>query len=142
MLSSRSNSTGKADELATLGRLIAQHVAAANPQAIDPSGLDPALVAREKDVLAEKFKAQGKPANVIEKIVESGLKTYYKEVCLLDQPYIREPDKNVAQVLKEAEKTVGAPVKVTGFVRYVLGEGIERNDADFAAEVAAVAGQA
>jgi elongation factor Ts len=135
-------STGKADELATLGRLIAQHVAAANPQAIDPSGLDPALVAREKDVLAEKFKAQGKPANVIEKIVESGLKTYYKEVCLLDQPYIREPDKNVAQVLKEAEKTVGAPVKVTGFVRYALGEGIERNDADFAAEVAAAAGQA
>ena len=135
-------STGKADELATLGRLIAQHVAAANPQAIDSSGLDPALVAREKDVLAEKFKAQGKPANVIEKIVESGLKTYYKEVCLLDQPYIREPDKNVAQVLKEAEKTVGAPVKVTGFVRYALGEGIERNDADFAAEVAAAAGQA
>jgi elongation factor Ts len=134
-------SSGKADELASLGRLLAQHVAAANPQAIDPSGLDQALVAREKDVLAEKFKAQGKPANVIEKIVESGLKTFYKEVCLLDQPYIREPDKNVAQVLKEAERTVGAPVKISGFVRYALGEGIDRQDSDFAAEVAAAAGQ-
>jgi elongation factor Ts len=134
-------SSGKADELVSLGRLIAQHVAAANPQAIEPSGLDPALVAREKDVLAEKFKAQGKPANVIEKIVESGLRTFYKEVCLLDQPYIREPDKNVAQVLKEAEKTVGAPIKITAFVRYALGEGIERQESDFAAEVAAAAGQ-
>jgi elongation factor Ts len=134
-------SSGKADELVSLGRLLAQHVAAANPQAIEPSGLDQALVAREKDVLAEKFKAQGKPANVIEKIVESGLKTFYKEVCLLEQPYIREPDKNVAQVLKEAEKTVGAPVKITAFARYALGEGIERQDSDFAAEVAAAAGQ-
>jgi elongation factor Ts len=134
-------SSGKADELASLGRLLAQHVAAANPQAIEPSGLDPVLVAREKNVLAEKFKAQGKPANVIDKIVESGLKTFYKEVCLLDQPYIREPDKNVAQVLKEAERTVGAPVKISGFVRYALGEGIDRQDSDFAAEVAAAAGQ-
>jgi elongation factor Ts len=133
-------SDGQVDELASLGRLLAQHVAAANPQAIEASGLDPALVAREKDVLAEKFKAQGKPANVIEKIVESGLKTFYKEVCLLDQPYIREPDKNVAQFLKEAEKSVGAPVKITGFARYALGEGIERQESDFAAEVAAAAG--
>jgi elongation factor Ts len=133
-------SNGQVDELASLGRLLAQHVAAANPQAIEASGLDPALVAREKDVLAEKFKAQGKPANVIEKIVESGLKTFYKEVCLLDQPYIREPDKNVAQFLKEAEKSVGAPVKITGFARYALGEGIERQESDFAAEVAAAAG--
>jgi elongation factor Ts len=134
-------SSGKVDELTSLGRLLAQHVAAANPQAIEPSGLDPALVAREKDVLAEKSKAQGKPANVIEKIVESGLKTFYKEVCLLDQPYIREPDKNVAQFLKEAEKTVGGPVKITGFARYALGEGIERQESDFAAEVAAAARQ-
>src|SRR5207245_11558226 len=65
--------------------------------------LDPDLIRREKDVLADKAKAQGKPANVIDKIVESGLKTFYKEVCLLDQPYIHEPDKSVAQALKEAE---------------------------------------
>jgi elongation factor Ts len=133
-------SAGKADELAALGRLLAMHVAAANPQAVDPAGLDPAAVTREKDVLAEKFKAQGKPAAMIEKIVESGLKTYYKEVCLLDQPYIHDDKKSVAQALKEAEGKVGAPIKVTGFVRYKLGEGIEKQESDFAAEVAAAAG--
>ena len=95
---------------------------------------------REKDVLADKFKAQGKPAAMIEKIVESGLKTYYKEVCLLDQPYIHDDKKNVAQALKEAEGKVGGPIKVTGFVRYTLGEGIEKQESDFAAEVAAAAG--
>jgi elongation factor Ts len=88
-------------------------------------------------VVAEKFKEQGKPANVIDKIVESGLKSFYKEVCLLEQAFIHEPDKNVAQAVKEAEGKVGAPVKITGFVRYALGEGIERPDSDFAAEVAA-----
>jgi elongation factor Ts len=134
-------SNGQADELAALGRQIAMHVAAANPQALDPSGLDPQLVAREKGVLAEKARAQGKPDNVVEKIVESGIKTYYKEVCLLDQAFIHEPSKSVAQAVKEAEGKVGGPVKVTGFVRFALGEGIEKQEADFAAEVAAAAGQ-
>jgi len=134
-------SGGKAEELAELARLLAQHVAAANPQAIDPSGLDPAAVERERNVLAEKFKQQGKPANVIDKIVESGLKTYYKEVCLLDQAYIRDDKKSVAQVLKEAEGKVGEPIKISGYVRYALGEGIEKQQSDFAAEVAAAAGQ-
>jgi elongation factor Ts len=134
-------SSGKADELAAFGRLIAQHVAAANPQALDSAGLDPAVVAREKGVLAEKFRQQGKPDNVIAKIVESGLKTFYKEVCLLDQPYIREPDKTVAQVVKETEKTAGASIKITGFIRYAVGEGIDRPDSDFGGEVAAMAGQ-
>jgi elongation factor Ts len=132
-------STGNAEELARLGRQVAMHVAASNPQAIDPSGLDPAAVRREKDVLADKAKAQGKPANVVDKIVESGLKTYYKEVCLLDQPFIHDDKKTVAQALKEAEGKVGGPIKVTGFVRYALGEGIERPESDFAAEVAATA---
>jgi elongation factor Ts len=134
-------SAGKADELATLGRMIAMHVAAANPQAVDSTGLDPALVAREKDVLGDKAKAQGKPPNVVEKIVESGLKTYYKEVCLLDQAYIHDTGKSVSQALKEAEGRVGAPVKIAGFVRYALGEGIDKQESDFAAEVAAAAGQ-
>jgi elongation factor Ts len=134
-------SSGKSDELAALGRMVAMHVAAANPQAVESTGLDPALVARERDVLSDKAKASGKPANVIEKIVESGLKTYYKEVCLLDQPYIHDPNKSVSQALKEAEGRVGGPVKVTGFVRYALGEGIDKQDSDFAAEVAAAAGQ-
>jgi elongation factor Ts len=134
-------STGKADDLAVLGRQIAMHVAASNPQALDAAGLDPAVVAREKDVLADKYKQQGKPANVIEKIVESGLKTYYKEVCLLEQAYIHDGGKSVAQAVKDSEGKVGAPVKIAGFVRYALGEGIEKQESDFAAEVAAAAGQ-
>jgi elongation factor Ts len=134
-------STAKADELSSLGRMIAMHVAASNPQAVDAAGLDPAAVAREKDVLADKYKAQGKPANVIEKIVESGLKTFYKEVCLLEQAYVHDDKKTVAQALKEAEGKVGSAIKITGFVRYALGEGIEKQETDFAAEVAAAAGQ-
>jgi elongation factor Ts len=125
-------STGKAEELAALGRLIAMHIAASNPQALDAAGLDPDIVRREKDVLADKFKAQGKPANVIDKIVESGLKTFYKEVTLLDQSYIHDPGKSVAQALREAEGKVGAPVKIIGYVRFALGEGIERQESEAA----------
>jgi elongation factor Ts len=98
-------------------------------------------VRRERAVLADKYRAQGKPPQVIDKIVESGLKTFYKEVCLLDQEFIHGPDKTVAQAVKEAEASVGAPIKITGFVRYALGEGIDRPDTDFAAEVAATAGR-
>jgi elongation factor Ts len=132
-------SAGNADELKALGRLLAMHVAAANPQAIDPSGLDAATVEREKGVIAAK--AVGKPANVVDKIIESGLKTFYKEVCLLDQGYaIEEGKKPVSQALKEAEGRVGAPVKITGFVRFALGEGIDKPSGDFGGEVAALAG--
>jgi elongation factor Ts len=119
-------STGKSDELKAFGRMVAMHVASANPQAIDPSGLDAAAIEREKAVLSDKAKAQGKPANVIDKIVESGLKTFYKEVCLLDQGFIFDDKKSVAQAVKEAEAKAGAPIKVAGFVRFALGEGIER----------------
>jgi elongation factor Ts len=119
-------SQGKAEELAELGRKIAMHVAAASPLAVDPAGLDPAVVAREQSVLADKFRAQGKPEAMIGKIVESGLKTFYKEVCLLDQPYIHDPAKSVAQAAKDAEGKAGAPIKITGFVRFALGEGIEK----------------
>src|SRR5437764_13683964 len=119
-------SAGKDDELKAFGRMVAMHVASANPQAIDPSGLDAAAIDREKAVLSEKAKAQGKPANVIDKIVESGLKTFYKEVCLLDQGFIFDDKKSVAQAVKEAEAKAGAPIKVTGLVRFALGEGSER----------------
>jgi elongation factor Ts len=131
-------SAGKSDELKRFGRMVAMHIAASNPQAVDPSGLDPDVVRREKEVLADKYKAQGKPANVVDKIVESGLKTFYKEVCLLDQAFIHEPDKSVSQAIKEAEGKVGGPIKVTGFVRYALGEGIDRPESDFGGEVAAL----
>jgi elongation factor Ts len=135
-------SQGDREALTAFGRLLAMHIAASNPQAVDPSGLDQQVVAREREILAEKYRAQGKPEATIAKIVESGLKTFYKEVCLLDQPYVHDPDKSVGAALKEAEGRVGGAVKVTGFVRYALGEGIDRQDTDFAAEVAAAAGQA
>jgi elongation factor Ts len=133
-------STGKTEELKAFGKQVAMHVASANPQAVDPSGLDAATIEREKGVLADKAKSQGKPANVVEKIVESGLKTFYKEVCLLEQPFIFDDTKSVAQAMKEAEARVGAPIKVSGFARYALGEGVDRPSSDFSGEVAALAG--
>src|ERR1700684_281401 len=117
-------SAGDRTNLSALGRQIAMHVAAASPVALDAAGVDPATVARERAVLAEKN--AGKPANVIDKIVESGLKTFYKEVCLLDQGFIFDDKKTVAQALKEAEGKVGAPIAVSGFVRYALGEGVDK----------------
>ncbi|MFG1398507.1 translation elongation factor Ts [Roseixanthobacter pseudopolyaromaticivorans] len=132
-------SKGDVDKLSTLGRQIAMHVAALSPLALDASGIDESVVAREKAILLEKH--QGKPANVQDKIAESGMKTFFKEVTLLEQPFVHDGSKSVAQVLKEAEGSVGAPVKLTAFVRYALGEGIEKEESDFAAEVAAAAGQ-
>jgi len=136
-------SPGKADELAAIGRQVAMHIASTNPIAIDAAGVDSAVIKREKDILADKFRQQGKPEAMIEKIVESGLKTFYKEQTLLEQPFIFDDSgkKSVAQALKEAEGKVGGPIKITGFVRYALGEGIEKKESDFAAEVAAAAGQ-
>lgn len=132
-------STGDAAALAGLARQIALHVAAASPLALDASGLDPAVLEREKNVLREKN--AGKPANVLDKIVESGLKTYYKEVCLIDQPSIHaeHSNKTIGQVVQEAAKAAGAPVTLKDFVRYALGEGIEKVETDFAAEVAGMA---
>ncbi len=125
-------SSGKTDVLVPLARLVALHVAAANPLAIDASGLDPNVVAREKSVLAEKN--AGKPAHVLDKIVESGLKTYYKEVSLLDQPSIHaeHAGKTIGQILKETERAAGAPIVLTDFARFALGEGIEKQEGEAA----------
>jgi elongation factor Ts len=131
-------STGKADELAALGRQLAMHVAATNPIALDLASVDPEVLAREKAILAEKN--AGKPEHVLAKITESGLKSYAKEYCLLEQAYIHDGSKSVAQVLKESEGKLGAPVALTGFARFALGEGIEKEEQDFAAEVAAAGG--
>jgi elongation factor Ts len=131
---------GDVTQLGALGRQIAMHVAAANPVALDASGVDAATVERESAILRDKN--AGKPDHVLQKIVESGLKTYYKEVTLLEQAFVHEPSKSIAQVLKEAEAKAGAPVKIAVFARFALGEGIEKDDGpDFAAEVAAAAGQ-
>jgi elongation factor Ts len=125
-------SAGKADELAAVGRQVAMHVASANPQALDPAGIDPAVVERERGVIAAKAEQQGKPPEVVKKIVESGLKTFYKEVTLLEQVFIFDDKgkKTVAQAVKEAEGKAGAPITVAGYVRYELGEGIERSEDD------------
>jgi elongation factor Ts len=119
-------------DAAAVGRQVAMHVAATNPLALDASRLDPAVVERERAVIAEKARASGKPDSVVEKIVESGLKTFYKEVCLVDQPFVHDPAKTVAQA-------VGGADKIVDFVRFALGEGIEKETTDFAAEVAAAA---
>jgi elongation factor Ts len=132
-------SKGKSDVLGEVGRKVAMHIAAANPQAVDAAGLDKSTIERERGVLADKARATGKPDNVIEKIVDSGLKTFYKEVTLLDQAFVHDPSKSVAQALKESEGQAGAPIKVSGFLRYALGEGVEKQEQDFAAEVAAAA---
>jgi elongation factor Ts len=135
-------SSGSADAVAAIGRQVAMHIASSNPLAIDAAGVDPAVVKREKDILADKFRQQGKPEAMIEKITESGLKTFYKEQTLLEQPFIFDDKKSVAQALKESEGKVGGPIKVAGYVRYALGEGIEKPQGpDFAAEVAAAAGK-
>ncbi len=132
-------SKGDKEVLATLARQLAMHVASANPLAMTAAELDAATVEREKNLLAEKN--AGKPAHVLEKIIESGLKTYYKEVLLPEQ-VSNHPDhagKTVAQAVKETEGKAGAPIAIKGFVRYALGEGIEKTTGDFAAEVAAAA---
>lgn len=131
-------SEGDVEVLSTLGRQIAMHVAATNPVALDAAGVDQATLDREINILREKN--AGKPENVLAKIVESGLKSYYKEVTLLEQPFVHDGSKTITQVLKEAEGKAGAPVKLSAFVRYALGEGIEKEEApDFASEVAAAA---
>jgi elongation factor Ts len=135
-------SKGNADELNRIGRMVAMHIAAANPLAVESKGIDAASIERERGILAEKARASGKPDNVIEKIVDSGLKSFYKEVSLVDQPFVHDPSKTVAQALKETEGKAGGPIAIKGFVRYALGEGIEKQEQDFAAEVAAAGGKA
>jgi elongation factor Ts len=131
-------STGNRDELTALGRMIAMHVAATNPVALDASGVPDEVKTREMAILAEKN--AGKPEHVLAKIMENGYKTFCKESCLIDQPYIHDGSKTVAQAVKEAESKVGAPISLKGFVRYGLGDGIEKEVSDFAAEVAAASG--
>ena len=130
-------SEGDVEFLSTLGRQIAMHIAATSPVALDASGVDPAVVERESNILREKN--AGKPDHVMAKIVESGLKSYYKEVTLLEQPFVHDGSKTITQVLKEAAGKAGGEVTIKGFIRYALGEGIEKEEGpDFAAEVASM----
>ncbi|MGJ8528246.1 translation elongation factor Ts [Maritalea sp.] len=136
--------TGKTDGLAALGRQLAMHVAAADPAplAVSQDGIDPAVVEKERSVFAEQAAESGKPANIVEKMVEGRVRKFYEEVCLLSQTFVIDGESKIADVLKAAEKDAGAPVEVTEFVRFAIGEGIEKEEQDFAAEVAAVAGTA
>jgi elongation factor Ts len=137
-------SSGDAAALADLGRKIAMHVAAGSPAvpvSVDTDAVDPAIVAKEREVFSEQARAQGKPENIIEKMVEGRLNKFFKEVVLLKQAFVMDPDRSIEQVLADASKELGTPVEISGFVRLALGEGVEKKEEDFAAEVAAATGQ-
>jgi elongation factor Ts len=135
-------SRGNADVLAALGKQLAMHIANTKPLAVSADQLDPAVVERERAIFTEQAAASGKPAEIIAKMVEGRVRKYYEEVTLLAQVFVIDGETKVADVIKAAEKDAGAPIKVTDFVFYALGEGIEKDEVDFAAEVAATAGTA
>jgi elongation factor Ts len=134
-------STGDKDKLLALGKQIAMHIANTNPMSVGPEDIDPEVLAKEKAIFTEQAKESGKPPEIVAKMVEGRVRKFYEEVTLLAQVFVIDGETKVGDVLKKAEKDVGAPIKVTKFVRYALGEGIDKGDApDFAAEVAATAG--
>jgi elongation factor Ts len=130
-------SNGDHAALEQLGRQIAMHVAAARPEALSVDSIAPEALERERSVLVEQAKASGKPDNIIEKMVEGRLRKYYEEVALMEQTFVIDNETKMAKVVENAAKEIGTPIALTGFVRYELGEGIEKSEADFAAEVAA-----
>ncbi|WP_422038450.1 translation elongation factor Ts [Roseibium sp.] len=134
-------SSADAAKLDGLGRQIAMHVAATSPLALNTEELDPAVVEREKTVFSEQARESGKPDNIIEKMVEGRLRKFYEEVTLVKQAFVINPDQTVEQAVEALAKELGTEVKLTGFVRLALGEGIEKEEQDFAAEVAAATGQ-
>ncbi len=132
-------SSGDKAKLDELGRKLAMHVAAANPIAVTEADINPDVIERERTVLSEQARESGKPENIIEKMVEGRLRKYYEEVALMSQVYVIDGESKVGDAIKAAEGEIGAPVKVTGFARFALGEGVEKEEDDFAAEVAAAA---
>ncbi len=132
-------SDGDKEKLAAFGRQLAMHVAAAAPQWTEIGEIDPAALERERNVLVEQARSSGRPPEIIEKMVEGRLRKFYEEVVLLEQTYVIDGESKIRKAVEAVAKDVGAPVKLTGFVRFVLGEGIEKEAGDFAAEVAAAA---
>lgn len=130
-------SSGDKAKLADLGKKIAMHIAAANPLSTSVNDLDPSVIAREKDIVAEQAKNSGKKPEFIDKIVEGRLRKFYEEAVLLEQVFVVDGESKVKDVVASLSKEVGAPVEVIGFCKFVLGEGIEKQTVDFAAEVAA-----
>lgn len=131
-------STGDKAKLEALGKQIAMHVAAANPQFLDTSSVTAEAVEREKSVLRDQALASGKPADIVEKMLEGRMRKFYEEICLLEQVYIMDGETKISKVLENSAKDVGAPVKLASYARFQLGEGIEKAETDFAAEVASV----
>jgi len=132
-------STGDAEKLSALGRQIAMHIAAARPESLDVASLNKDLVARERALYADKAKQSGKPAEIIEKMVEGSLRKFYEQVVLIEQTFVIDGENKISAVLEKAAKDVGAPVKLANYVRYELGEGVEKKADDFASEVAKMA---
>jgi elongation factor Ts len=132
-------SLGDKEVLTSIGRQVAMHVAATNPLAIRAEEVDPAVAERERNVFIEQSRASGKPDNIIEKMVDGRMRKFFEEVALLSQAFVINPDITVGQAVKDAEKLAGAAIEVTGMVRLLLGEGVEKEETDFAAEVAAAA---
>ena len=130
--------TGDAEAALAIGRQIAMHVAAINPLALSPDEVSEEVAEREKAIFIDQARASGKPDNIIEKMVEGRMRKFFEEVALLKQAFVINPDHTVEQALKEAEGKVGAPIKITKFVRLALGEGVEKEVSDFAAEVASM----
>jgi elongation factor Ts len=135
-------STGPKDRVIDIGRKVAMHIAATSPLALTTDEVDPAAVERERAIFAEQAAESGKPANVVEKMVEGRIRKFYEEVVLLKQSFVMEPDLTVEAYVAKAAKDLGHDVTVVGFVRLGLGEGIEKKVDDFAAEVASLSGQA
>ncbi|MDP7425780.1 MAG: translation elongation factor Ts [Rhodospirillales bacterium] len=133
-------STADAIAVGALGKQIAMHVAASSPLALTRDDVDADDLERERNILIEQARDSGKPEEIIEKIVEGRLRKYYEEICLLEQTYVINTDNNVEKAVEVAAKEIGAPVSIKGFVRFALGEGVEKEEEDFTAEVAAVAG--
>jgi elongation factor Ts len=129
--------SGDAHKANAFARQVAMHVAATNPMALAVDELDAAAVEREKAIFADQARQSGKPENIIDKMVEGRLRKFYEEVVLLKQAFVLNPDVTVEKALKDAEQDIGAPATITGYIRFALGEGIEREASDFAAEVAA-----
>ncbi len=130
-------STADKTKLADLGKHIAMHIAATSPIALNIAGVDASAVEHEKAIFAEQAAASGKPANIIEKMVEGRIRKFYEEVVLEEQAYIMDPDKKVKDVISEASKELGTDVKLTDYVFYKLGDGLQKKEEDFAAEVSA-----
>jgi len=133
-------SAGDQDALKDMGRKIAMHIAATQPQSLSTDDLDPAAVEREKAIFTEQALESGKPAQVVEKMVEGRIRKFFEEVVLLKQAFVMNQDQTIEQVVAEAAKTLGTPVTITGFTRLALGEGVEKKVDDFAAEVASMTG--